>query len=95
MLAILLIILGVLIMAACLGGNKQSDKRNEPGKPIRIDHPRLRDVDEHVCSVCGRRFQKNAMVCPGCGVRFQGITEDCTTLDEELTEEEWDEEEDS
>ncbi len=52
------------------------------------------DADEYECSVCGARFQKQSMVCPRCGVRFDGTEEDDTEFDEEMMEEEdWDEEE--
>ena len=52
------------------------------------------DTDEYECSVCGTRCRRSSMVCPKCGIRFEGTMEDDTEFDEEMMEEEdWDEEE--
>ena len=52
------------------------------------------DTDEYECSICGTRYRRSSMVCPKCGVRFEGTMEDDTEFDEEMMEEEdWDEEE--
>ena len=87
---VLWIIIGAVVLAACFGGKKQSGQK----KVLRIDHPHYYDTDEYECSVCGARFRKSSMVCPKCGVRFEGTKEDDTEFDEEMMEEEdWDEEE--
>lgn len=88
--AILWIIIGTAVLAACFGEKKKSGQK----KRLRIDHPHYYDPEDYECSVCGARFRKHSMVCPECGAKFEGITEDEREFDEEMMEEEdWDEEE--
>lgn len=92
MFAVFWIIIGVVVLAACFGGKKQTGQK----KALRIDHPHYYDKDDFECSVCGARFHKSSMVYPGCGARFEGTKEDDTEFAEEMMDEEdWDEEEES
>ena len=60
---------------------------------LRIDHPHVIAADEYECAICGRRFSRNTMSCPYCGVRFNGITTDDTEFLMEEDEIEFREEE--
>lgn len=94
-------VIGGVIVLAIIGslfGGKNGNKKNSTGfsgKPrIRIDHPHLIESSDYECSICGRRFGKNQMSCPYCGVRFTGTKEDFEEFDEEEDEwAAWDEEE--
>ena len=71
--AVLWIVIGAVILAACAGGGKKKPARKGP---YRIDRPHVIDADDYECSVCHRRFRTNRMVCPYCGARFTGRVED-------------------
>ena len=89
--AVFWIVIGVVILAACSSGGKKNTARKGL---YRIDRPHVNDLDDYECSVCHRRFRKNQMACPYCGVRFTDTKEDYEEFDEEEDEwEAWDEEE--
>ena len=77
------------------GARASSSSSGSSGRPrVRIDHPHLIDSDDYECSICGRRFSRNQMSCPYCGVRFTDTKEDYEEFDEEEDEwDAWDEEE--
>ena len=90
MIWIALIILIILLIAST--GNKGN--RNRQTKPYRIDHPHYITDDESECAICGARFSKKLLSCPGCGVRFDSVEKDEEEWYEEFDEEcAWDEEE--
>lgn len=90
---LLVIVLTVAVLCACVGKKDKAPASREKPR-LRIDHLHLIDADEHECSVCGRRFKGNSMVCPHCGVRFTGKKDDWEKFDEEEDEwAAWDEEE--
>ena len=64
------------------------------GRPrVRVDHPHIISNDEYECTVCGRRFDRDTMSCPHCGVRFTDRKTDYEEFDDEEDEmEAWDEE---
>ena len=74
---------GLIALLASGKGNKGKKKDTSQEKPIRIDHLHYIDADEYECSVCGAKFWKDRMVCPECGVKFEGTKED----DEEFIDE--------
>ena len=81
----------VLFFIAALANGKNGKKRSSgsSGRPrVRIDHPHYIDADDYECSICGRRFSRDRMSCPYCGVRFTNKKEDYEEFDEE--EDEWD-----
>ena len=84
------ILIGVVILAACSGGGKKT----AAGKgPYRIDRPHVIDPDDYECSACHRRFRKDQMACPYCGVRFaERVTDEGEFIFEEDELEAWDEE---
>ena len=88
------IIGGVIVLSLLSGGKKNNAGRSgSSGRPVRVDRPHVFDDDDYECSVCHRRFRKNVMVCPHCGVRFAGRVTDEEEFDEEEEEmEAWDEE---
>lgn len=95
-------VIGGVIVLAIIGslldginGNKKNSTSGISGKPrIRIDHPHLIESSDYECTICGRRFGRNQMSCPYCGVRFTGTKEDFEEFDEEEDEwAAWDEEE--
>ena len=87
----------VLIFVAALADGKNGRKLSSgfSGRPrLRIDHPHLIDADDYECGVCGRRFSRDSMSCPHCGIVFAARKEDYEEFDEEEDEwEAWDEEE--
>ena len=63
------------------------------GSFIRVCIPHLIEDDEFRCNVCGRRFRKDTMICPGCRILFSGTVVDEEELEDEEEEmEAWDEE---
>ena len=81
-----------LVCAAFGKGGGKAVSRERPR--IRIDHPHAISDDEYECTVCGRRFSADTMVCPHCGVRFTESKTDYEEFDGEEDEmEAWDEEE--
>ena len=87
--AVIWILLGVIALGLLFGGKG----KRTPGGPLRIDHPHIIDDEDYECSVCHRRFRKNVMSCPYCGVRFSGRVMDEREFDEEEDEmAAWDEE---
>ena len=79
-------------------GRKAEPVRRGSGSPrVRIDHPHYVSRDEYECGVCGRRFRRDMMVCPYCGIQFESQVVDKDEYDEELEEElemdDWDDEE--
>ena len=85
--------IGGIIVLGLFSGNKGSKRSGASGKPVRVDHPHVIDPDDYECSVCGRRFRKDRMVCPYCSARFTGKVTDTEEWDEEEDElEAWDEE---
>jgi len=90
--AVLWIVIGVIVLAACSGGGKKTAARKDP---YRIDRPHVIDPDDYECSVCHRRFRKNQMTCPYCGARFgKQVTDEEEFIFEEDELEAWDEEDD-
>ena len=89
--------LGCLFGKTSKGTNKQYSARFAGKKKrtrTRIDIPHYCDEDEHVCTICGYRFDRDIMSCPHCGVRFNNIRTDERAYDFEEDEmEAWDEEE--
>ncbi len=92
--------LGILFVLGCVGSMAYKPKMSAPSgsseRPrIRITHPHYIDDDEYECTICGRRFDRNQMSCPHCGVRFTETKTDYEEYDEEEDEEAyWDEEDD-
>ncbi len=91
--AVIWIIAGAVVLAACLSGKGNRKTGGSEGKPTRIDRPHYYDPDDCECSVCGARFQRRSAVCPNCGARFEGTREDEDEFIEEM--EIWDDEDDS
>ena len=94
--AVVWIMIGVIVLAALFG--KQKEEKTPPaagkGAAVRVDHTHYIDADEYECSACGARFSKKSAVCPRCSARFSGTREDNTAFEEELLEiEDWEEEE--
>ena len=93
--AVICIVIGIIVLAACCGKAKsgQARKTGSREKVLRVDHPHYYSPDESECPVCGARFSRQSMACPRCGARFDGAEEDDTEFIEEMMEEEdWDEE---
>ena len=93
--AVIWIVIGAVILAACLGGGGKGSCPAPGGKekPFRIDRPHAVDADDYECSVCRRRFRKDVMTCPHCGARFTKRVKDEDDLLFELDElDAWDEE---
>lgn len=93
---IIWVFIGIVVVLSLLSGGNRSGK-SKPGTngSIRIDHPHVIDADDYECSACHRRFRDDTMVCPFCGTRFTGRTEDTEEWDEEEDElEDMDEEDD-
>ena len=86
--------LAALALIASLFG-KGNGRTGSPERPgTRIDIPHYCDPDEHVCTVCGTRFEADTMTCPHCGVRFNVVkTDEGAFLEEEDEWEAWEEEE--
>ncbi|MBQ6382361.1 MAG: hypothetical protein IJQ88_05435 [Clostridia bacterium] len=94
--AFIWIVIGVIVLAALFGRQKDGGTPPAAGKSaaVRVDHPHYIDADEYECSACGARFSRRSMVCPRCGARFGGTREDSTAFEEEMLEiEDWEEEE--
>ena len=95
-----LLVLGILIVLGFIGLLTYKPQRPLPSKSserprIRIAHPHYIDDDEYECTICGRRFDRNQMSCPHCGVRFTEAKTDYREYEEEEDEEDyWDEEDD-
>ena len=89
MTAVFFIAAGMLLLAISSWGGKKRTVR----EPYRIDRPHVVDPDDYECSVCHRRFQRNQMSCPYCGVRFTDwVTDEDEFTFEEDELEDWDEE---
>lgn len=88
--AMIWIVIGIVVLAACSGGGKKNTGRKGPH---RIDRPHVIDPDDYECSVCHSRFRKNVMACPYCGSRFRGrVKDEEEFIFEEDELEAWDEE---
>ena len=86
----LIIIVGIVLLAALSGGGK---KKPAPKGPYRIDRPHVIDPEDYECSACHRRFRKDQMACPYCGARFTGRVKDEEEYEDEDDElAAWDEE---
>ena len=84
----------VLALIGCMFGKKAGASAPRERPRLRIDHPHVIAADEYECTICGRRFSRNTMSCPYCGVRFNGTeTDDTEFLMEEDEIEFWEEEE--
>lgn len=90
-------IIGGMIVLGAVGSlfSKGNGRPVSQGRPrTRIDILHYCDADEHVCTVCGRRFHSGTMTCPHCGVHFSSTkTDDRAFIEEEDEWESWDEEE--
>ena len=92
--AIIWVVIGAAVLAACFSNKKgrTADSADGRRETLRIDRPHYYDADDYECSACGARFRKKSMVCPRCGARFDGSKEDETEFEEEMLEEEdWEE----
>ena len=68
-------------------------RKRTAGSFIRVCIPHLIEDDEYKCSICGRRFRKDTMICPGCGVLFDSVVVDEEEYEDEAEEmEAWDDE---
>ena len=87
---------GILAVSLLCGlfGRKGGSSAGSQGRPrVRVDHPHIISNDEYECTVCGRRFDRDTMSCPHCGVRFTDRKTDYEEFDDEEDEmEAWDEE---
>ena len=82
---------GILVWILFPGSGKGN--RSAQKGPFRIDRPHVIEPEDYECSVCHRRFRKNAMVCPYCGTKFGGrVTNEEEWCEEEDELEDWDEE---
>ena len=92
--AVFWIVIGMVVLAACSGSGKGKNRKtaDSGGKAVRIDHMHYSDADDYECSVCGARFRKKGLVCPGCGARFSGTKDDDMEFIEEM--EIWDDDDD-
>lgn len=62
---------------------KDRKKEMSPVKPARwIRRSHLFRADEYVCSRCGRRAERPARICPGCGAPMRGAKYDPAWADE-------------
>ena len=86
------IIVLVLICSIFGKGGSSSPASRERAR-TRIDIPHYYDVDEHVCTICGCRFDRDVMSCPHCGVRFNHVETDERAFIEEEDFEDWMDEE--
>ncbi len=87
-------IAAVGLLCALFGGKGGSSAASGERPRVRIDHPHVVSGDEYECTVCGRRFDRDTMTCPHCGVRFTDRKTDYEEFDDEEDEmEAWDEEE--
>ena len=82
---IYLAVSALLLISAFSQGKRNQSAGTETGdySDKRIDRPHYIDPDDHECPGCGARFRQNTMVCPECGKKFSGTTEN----DDEFTEE--------
>lgn len=93
-----LLVLGILVVLGFIGAMmlvKKAPARSKPSERprIRIAHTHFIDDDDYECTICGRRFERNQMSCPHCGVRFTETKEDYVEYEEEEDElDYWDEE---
>ncbi len=46
-----------------------------------------KDWSSYECPVCGAKFRKDRMICPKCGVEFEGTKEDDEFIDEMIIRE--------
>ena len=77
------IMLGAVVLAACLGSGKGKNTKRQDN-PVRIDRMHMFEADDHECSRCGARFKGKGMVCPKCGARFTATKDEDDEFIEEM-----------
>ena len=81
---VFIIVPAFIFIASLFSPSKNSQPKDGTLKHrTRIDHPHYMSLDEYECTVCGRRFGRNTMVCPHCGVRFTRTETDEDEFDDE------------